>query len=274
MTSWEWPKWKNADEVTMVRMVKAQEDTLNDMWEEAGAPAFESWILLITSSDEESRLQSNMENLIWAFSVYTDEYGNELEHLVNKASFLWFISKPLRSLAASYWLTNLFYKANVFTTWELTSLFHFPDYTYNRSNAIEWMQYKVVAAPSNLPTLSNDSATDYIISGQLAEKYKWWNLSKVLEEDKNHWAVWKKTVTKDELVPIDKYKVSFLCIKKIITVQLVDVISSGICVTDILCMSQTIVDFVVDDADVHFWVIRFVFADIFKGIVDWTIIHN
>lgn len=216
MAYWEWPKWKNADDVTMVRMVKAQEDTLNDMWEEAWSPAFESGLLLITSSDEEDRVQWNMENLIWAFSVYTDEYWNELEHLANKASFLWFLSKPLWSLAASYWLTNLFYKPNVFTTWELTSLFHFPDYTYNRSNSIEWMQYKVVAAPSNLPTLSNDSATDYIISWQLAEKYKWWNLSKVLEEDKNHRAVWKKIVTEDELVPINKYKESELEWKEII----------------------------------------------------------
>lgn len=216
MAYWEWPKGKNADDVTMVRMVKAKEDTLNDMWEEAGFPAFESGLLLITTSDEEDRVEWNMENLIWAFSVYTDEYWNELEHLVNKASFLGFISRPLWSLAASYWLTNLFYKSNVFTTWELTSLFHFPDYTYNRSNSIEWMQYKVVAAPSNLPTLSNDSATDYIISGQLAEKYKWWNLSKVLEEDKNHRAVWKKIVTKDELVPINKYKENELVWKEIV----------------------------------------------------------
>jgi len=43
MTSWESPKWKDADDVTMVRMVKAQEDTLNDMWEEAWSPAFETW---------------------------------------------------------------------------------------------------------------------------------------------------------------------------------------------------------------------------------------
>ncbi len=216
MASGEWPKWKNADDVTMVRMVKAQEDTLNDMWEEAGSPAFESWLLLITSSDDPDKTRWNMENLIWAFSVYTDEYGNELEHLATKAWFLKFISKPLWSLAASYGLTNLFYKSNVFTTWELTSLFHLPDYTYNRSNSIEWMQYKVVPAPSNLPTFPAQNGSEYIISWQLAEKYKWWNLSKILQEDKNHRAVWKKIVTQDELVPINKYKETELTWKEII----------------------------------------------------------
>ena len=216
IATWEWPKWKNADDVTMVRMVKAQEDTLNDMWEEAWCPAFESGLILITSSDEHDRVNANMENLIWAFSVYTDEYGNELEHLVTKESFFWFISKPLWSLAASYWLTSLFFKSNVFTTWELTSLFHFPDYTYNRSNSIEWMQYKVVAAPSNLPTFLAENASEYVISGQLAEKYKWWDLSKILEEDKNHWAVWKKTVTEEKLIPVSEVKESELQWKEII----------------------------------------------------------
>jgi len=216
MISWENPKWPKAEDVTMVRMVKAQEDTLNDMWEEAGAPAFESWLLLITSSDEKEKLSYNMENLIWSFSVYTDEYWNELEQLENKESILWFIAKPLWNLAAQYGLTNLFYKSNTFTTWELTWLFHLPDYTYNRANSIEWMQYKVVPAPSNLPTFIWWQETWYIISWSLAEAYKWWNLSDVLSEYKNHRAVWKKTVKDNKLVPIEEYKQKDLEWKEII----------------------------------------------------------
>jgi len=55
------------------------------------------------------------------------------------------------SIAARYFLTNLFYKSNTFTSGELTGLFHFPDGIYNRSNIIDWMQYKVLPAPSELP---------------------------------------------------------------------------------------------------------------------------
>jgi len=34
------------------------------------------------------------------------------------------------------------------------------------------MEYKILPAPSNLPILDPKDATDYIISGILAEKYK------------------------------------------------------------------------------------------------------
>jgi len=86
----------------MVRMTKAKEDTLNDMAEEAGTAAFESGLLLITTSDEKNNLKDNINSLITAYNVYTDEYGNELEALENKAGLLNFISKPLRTTAAKY----------------------------------------------------------------------------------------------------------------------------------------------------------------------------
>jgi hypothetical protein len=108
--------------------------------------------MLVTSSDEEERLKDNIHGLVSAYTVYKDQYGNELEQLETKAALLKFIARPLWTIAANYTLTNLFYKSNAFTINELTSLFHFPDYTYNRSNIIEWMQYKVLPAPSNLPT--------------------------------------------------------------------------------------------------------------------------
>jgi hypothetical protein len=65
----------------------------------------------------------------------------------------------LWTLAAKYALTNLFYNSNVFTANELAGLFHFPDASYNRSNVIEWMQYKVLPAPSNLPVFSKENET-------------------------------------------------------------------------------------------------------------------
>jgi len=108
-------------------------------------------LILVTSSDHEEKLKNNIQNLVSSYNVYTDQYGNELEQLENRSSLLGFIARPLWRIAASYNLTNLFYKSNVFTLNELTSLYHFPDYTYNRSNIIEWLQYKLLPAPSNLP---------------------------------------------------------------------------------------------------------------------------
>ena len=215
--TWKSPEEKDAKDVTMVRMVKAKEETLNDMAEEAGLPAFESWLMLISSSDNKERLTPNIEWLISAYNVYNNEYGNELIPLTNKAGLLWFIAKPLWRIAASYNLTNLFFNSNVFTTNELSSLFHFPDKTYNRSNTIEWMQYKVLPAPSNLPILPKEDETGFIMSGIVAEKYKKWKLSEILKDYKSHRAVWKKTVKEDKLEPIEKFTQSQLTDKEIIT---------------------------------------------------------
>lgn len=215
--SWKRKNNKNADNVTMVRMVKAKEDTLNDMAEEAGTAAFESGLILITSSNDKTKLKDNLDWLISAYNVYTDEYWNELDQLTNKASLLWFIAKPLWTLAAQYRLTNLFYNSNIFTANELTWLFHFPDKTYNRSNTIEWMQYKVLPAPSNLPIFSKENETWFIISGVVAEKYKKWKLSNILKEYKNHRAVWKKIVIEDKFEPIKNFKKSQLTNKEIVT---------------------------------------------------------
>ena len=76
---------KEEDNVTMVRMVKAKEDYLNAMGEEAALPFFNAGIMIATSSDEKENLRHNMENIISAFTVYGDEYGNELEAALGKA---------------------------------------------------------------------------------------------------------------------------------------------------------------------------------------------
>ncbi|USN54518.1 MAG: type IV secretion system DNA-binding domain-containing protein [Candidatus Peribacteria bacterium] len=77
-------------------------------------------------------------------------------------------------------LPNFFFKDNIFTVNELSSLYHFPDGTYNRAPIIKWMDYKVVSAPDNLPILEDE--TKFSISGILAEEYLDGDLSRILEE--------------------------------------------------------------------------------------------
>ena len=71
---------------------------------------------------------------------------------------------PLRKLSIHMFLQGFFSKYSYFSTNELTSLYHFPDGLYNRSPAIEWMQYKVVAPPSNLPTFKDSEWNGRVIS--------------------------------------------------------------------------------------------------------------
>ena len=135
-------------------MVKAKEDYLNSMGEQASLPFFESGLILTTSSDDKIQLRNNIDMLSSAFNIYGDEYGNELQELHTKHDILGFIFKPLRKLAILRKMTHLCFKENIFGVNELASIFHLPDNAYNRSPIISWMQYKVLPAPENLPTLN------------------------------------------------------------------------------------------------------------------------
>ena len=194
---------KEEKDVTMVRMVKAKEDSRNAMWEEAANPTFRSTISIIASSNVRWRPKEIINNLESAYNVYSDEYSNSLECSNLKHDIFWFIYIPLRTAGVSMYLTWFFSRYSFFSTNELCSLYHFPDWLYNRSPAIEWMQYKVIAPPSNLPSFGDDERNGKIISWVLAEKYKKWNLSAILDEYPHHWAVWTKTEEFEELKPLN-----------------------------------------------------------------------
>jgi len=186
-----------------IRMTKAQEEALNIMAEEAGKHAFYSWLLLISSSDDKRRAWENIDNVVSAYTIYKDEYNNELDQPEWLADLLWFILKPLWKFASIFNLIWFFYKKNIFTVNELASLWHLPDGLYNRSPIIKWMDYKVLPAPDNLPVLKEKNE-NYAITWIIAEEYKWWDLSKIFKWSK-HWAVTEHEFFKEELVPVDQY---------------------------------------------------------------------
>ena len=190
------------EKVTMVRMVKAKEDSRNAMWEEAANPTFRSTISLVASSDVRWRPKDILNNLESAYNVYSDEYSNSLESSNVKHDIFWWFYIPLWRASIYMFLQWFFSKYSYFSTNELSSLYHFPDWLYNRSPAIEWMQYKVVAPPSNLPTFSDDEWNGRVVSWVLAENYKKWNLSEILKEYPHHWAVWTRTDIIEDLKPI------------------------------------------------------------------------
>ena len=187
-----------------VRMVKAKEDYLNAMGEEAALPFFETGMVIVTSSDDKTRLQNNLDMLKSAFTIYGDDYGNELVDQNQKHDLFGRIYKPLRRIGVNLKLTHFFFKKNIFGVNELASLFHFPDIAYNRSPIISWMQYKLLPAPENLPTLHEPNG--FVITGRLAESYKNGNLSEILKEYASHRAVGKKNSTKEALQEITTQK--------------------------------------------------------------------
>jgi len=164
-------------------MTKSKEEALNVMGEEAGKRAFKASLFLISSSNNKQRVEETMRNMASTMVVYKDEYNNELDHnQVLAEMFGWFYG-PVRMLAVRFHLIKFFFKENVFSENALASLFHLPDGLFNRSQIIRWMDYKILAAPDNMPELTQESG--YIITGTIAESYKSGNLT-ALVADSNH----------------------------------------------------------------------------------------
>ncbi len=185
----------------MIRMVKAEEEALNNMAEEAGKKAFYSWLMLLSSSPQPKKARENIYNLVSAFTVYSDEYNNALDQPEVLSDIFGVIVKPLWRASITFLIPWFFYKKNVFSVSELASLFHLPDGMYNRSPAISWMDYKMLAPPDNLPLLKEENP-DFFMTWIIAESYKWWNISKILS-DKIHPAVWIKEEIHEEKIPVD-----------------------------------------------------------------------
>lgn len=62
----------------MVRMVRAKEDSMNTIGEEAGNPTYRSGIIIVSSSDVQGQARQNLKAMESAYNVYNDEYSNGL----------------------------------------------------------------------------------------------------------------------------------------------------------------------------------------------------
>ncbi len=168
----------------MVRMIKSQEDSINVMGEEAANQWFTSSFMIISWSDQPGRADDNVLNIFASTSVYTDEYNNEFDKSDIKADLLAFFFKPMWIFASKFFLPYFFFKRNIFSVNELSSLFHLPDSIYNRTPIIKWMDYKMLSAPDNLPHLKDENP-DFAISWIIAETYKWGKMNDILSEMKH-----------------------------------------------------------------------------------------
>ena len=199
----------------MVRMIKAEEDAYQSMWEEASNHAFSTGVLLITSSNTKENTESNLDNVTSAYSIYEEQYLNSLIESNTKKDIFWRFFEPMRRFAIKFDLINFFYTSHAFSVNALSSLFHLPDGIYNRSPVIRWMEYKALACPDNIPVMSPKEDTGFIMSGIVAEKFKWWKLSDILKNSQDE-AVAKKIVSEDIFIPIEQYTASDLADKEII----------------------------------------------------------
>ncbi len=118
--------------------------------ESAGQPGFEASIRILVASDTSVSAHNGLQNLVAATSIFTDEYNNQLDNPQMMEDIFRFIFTPLRYFAFQYRLIGVFQNISRFSCDEMSTIYHFPDIKYNKSPIISWLDYKMLAPPSNL----------------------------------------------------------------------------------------------------------------------------
>ncbi len=80
------------------------------------------------------------------------------------------IFTPIRYFAYKHKLVGFFQNTSVFSADEVSTLYHLPDITYNKSPLISWLGYKKLPVPHNLkvpsdPTMLEEEVTTNDASG-------------------------------------------------------------------------------------------------------------
>lgn len=118
--------------------------------ESAWQPGFEASLRILVSSDTSTSAHNGLQNLVAATSIFTDEYNNQLDNPQMIEDIFRFLFTPLRYFAFQYRLIGIFQNISRFSCDEMSTIYHFPDIKYNKSPIISWLDYKMLAPPSNL----------------------------------------------------------------------------------------------------------------------------
>lgn len=129
---------------------QAETESQKIMWESAAQPTFKSSIRIIVESKSSHDAENWVHAIVAAASIFTDEYNNALDNPQMVEDAFHFIITPLRYFAFKYKLVWFFQNVSHFSSDEVSTLFHLPDITYNRSPIISWLEYKKLNPPHNL----------------------------------------------------------------------------------------------------------------------------
>jgi hypothetical protein len=188
----QWPDnmvdwWNNAPWASQWDAYKifnqAETEAQKIMWEAAGQPFFTSSIRILVSSKNHQTAENWVHAIVAAASIFTDEYNNALDNPQVREDALPFIFTPLRYFWFKYKLVWFFQNISYLSIDEVSTLYHMPDITYNRSPIITWLEYKKLPIPHNLKFPTEPTI--------LEEKDKNWNIIKV------HRKLWWFPVFKD-----------------------------------------------------------------------------
>ncbi len=132
-----------------IRMLQPKEEAIKRMGNKAGQVYFDTSIRIVGVADSNMRATEISNNLNIAFSIYHDQYNNAFQNrrIVPIDSF----NNPLMEYLFQRRIPGILHKTNRLSQDELASIYHFPDSKYNAVPVLKWLEYKVLAAPVNLP---------------------------------------------------------------------------------------------------------------------------
>ncbi|MBW7954682.1 type IV secretory system conjugative DNA transfer family protein [Candidatus Gracilibacteria bacterium] len=120
------------------------------MGESRGQPGFRTSIRVLVSSKSPIKAKEGVHAVIASSSIFTDEYNNALDNPQSYEDGLYFLFTPIRYFAFKMKFLGFFQGVSIFSSDELSTLYHFPDINYNKSPIINWLDYKKLAPPHNL----------------------------------------------------------------------------------------------------------------------------
>lgn len=124
------------------------------MGEAAAQPSFKSSIRILVSSKTPRNAEHGVHAIVAAASMFTDEYNNSLDNPQIWEDSMPKIFTPLRFFAFRYKLVGFFQNVSVFSSDEVSTMYHLPDVNYNKSPIINWLGYKKLPVPHNIKTPS------------------------------------------------------------------------------------------------------------------------
>lgn len=138
---------------SFVRMIQPEEELYKRMGEKAGMSGFHCTVRVMAAAKTWKRALDLTNNMQVAYNVFKDIYGN---WFVNKRFFVDFLPLALNA-PVMHWLwkhriNGFFSKRPLLVERELAALYHFPDSRYNKIPIVQWITYKVLPPPPNLPT--------------------------------------------------------------------------------------------------------------------------
>ncbi|MFA6523415.1 MAG: type IV secretory system conjugative DNA transfer family protein [Candidatus Peribacteraceae bacterium] len=137
---------------SFVRMIQPEEELYKRMGQKAGMSGFHTSVRILSSAKTWKRALDITNNVQVAFNVYKDLYGN---WFMNRRIFFdffpLFLNAPIMHWLWKNRINGFYHKRDLFVEKELASLYHFPDSRYNKMPNIQWISYKVLPPPPNIP---------------------------------------------------------------------------------------------------------------------------